>query len=136
MDILLIYAPILTPLSGLLDDEDGETDLGALEKKLEEKKNQSPHTSGQTASIPTSPSQAASGHDGNPSSPQSAFTSPEPGRDKEKDDKPKSATPAVEAENQDDVGALSEMMCSLVTNQQGETRYIGQCDAYLSMLKC
>lgn len=119
----------LLRLSGLLDDEDGETDLGALEKKLAEKKNQqSPHASAQGTSTPTSPSQAASAPDGSHTSPRSNFTSPEPGKgnEKDKDEKRKSVTPAEEQPNEKEVEALSDMMCSLVTNQSGETRYIGK----------
>jgi hypothetical protein len=108
---------------GLLgDDDNGATDLGTLEKKLAEKQVQQ-RNSLQTASVPTSPSQATSGHDGNASTPQSSLTSPEPPKDKDSE-KRKSATP-VKAEDEEEVEALSEMMCSLVTNNSGETRYLG-----------
>jgi hypothetical protein len=107
---------------GLLGkDDNGATDLGTLEKRLAEKNQQSRQAS-QAASNPTSPSQAASGQDGNASTPQSSLTSPEPSKDKD-GEKRKSVTP--EKPEEEEVEALSELMCSLVTNQSGETRYIG-----------
>ena len=97
--------------------------MGTLEKRLAEK-NQQMRQASQPVSNPTSPSQATSGADGNASTPQSALTSPEPGKEHHnKDDKRKSVTP--EKEGEEEVEALSEMMCSLVTNNSGETRYIG-----------
>jgi hypothetical protein len=108
----------------LLDEDDnGATDLGTLEKKLAEKHQQSRQAS-QVASNPTSPSQATSGQDGNPSTPRSSLASPEPAKDGEKR---KSLTPEKEKKGEEEeVAALSEMMCSLVTNNYGETRYIGR----------
>ncbi|KAF4465764.1 transcriptional activator Mut3p [Fusarium albosuccineum] len=116
----------LLRLSGLLDEEDG--DLGALEKKLMERNQKSRQASMATTSTPTSPSQPASvpsALDGADSTPQSSLTSPNPIA---KEDKHKSVTPSVEdagPKGQEEVEALSEMMCSLVTNTYGETRYIG-----------
>ena len=108
---------------GLLgEDDNGATDLGTLEKKLAEKHQQSRQAS-QAISNPTSPSQATSGQYGHQSSPRSALTSPEPLKDMEKR---KSVTPEKENKGEEqEVAALSEMMCSLVTNNDGETRYIG-----------
>jgi len=116
----------LLRLSGLLGDDDGATDLGTLEKRLAEKNHQQQQQQQAKQvtqlSNPTSPAHM-SGLDGNDSTPQSSLTSPEPGRDK-MDDKRKSMTPS-EKQDEEEVEALSEMMCSLVTNQSGETRYIG-----------
>lgn len=78
-----------------------------------------------TTSNPTSPSQVPSAAEGAHSTPQSTLTSPEPGKESHKDDKRKSITPAEDNQEEEEVEALSEMMCSLVTNQCGETRYIG-----------
>jgi hypothetical protein len=108
---------------GLLgEDDNGATDLGTLEKKLVEKHQQSRQAS-QAASDPISP-QPTSARDGSDSTPHSSLASPEPAKDGEK---MRSATP--EKDSQDDereeVAELSEMMCSLVTNNNGETRYIG-----------
>ncbi|KAK4242289.1 hypothetical protein C8A03DRAFT_40410 [Achaetomium macrosporum] len=119
----------LLRLSGLLgEDDNGATDLGTLEKKLVEKHQQSRQAS-QAASDPTSPSHPASGQGGSSSTPRSSLASPEPPKDS---DKMRSVTP--EKENQDDeqeeVAELSEMMCSLVTNNYGETRYIGSSSGF------
>lgn len=87
-------------------------------------------------SSPTSPSQTNSGADGNASTPQSSLTSPDSSKfrdkekEKEKDEKRrKSISPGDDntGEEEEQVEALSEMMCSLVTNQSGETRYFGSC---------
>jgi hypothetical protein len=115
-------------LSGLLD-EDGDTDLAALEKKLTEKNAQSRQASSSIASGPTSPSQGASTKD--TTTPHTAVDSPDLNRDretpKEKDDRRRSSTSATveEEDEEEQLESLSEMMCSLVTNQSGETRYIG-----------
>ncbi|KAF9776724.1 hypothetical protein IL306_005059, partial [Fusarium sp. DS 682] len=130
----------LLRLSGLLDEDDD--DLGALEKRLLERQEKSRQLSMPAASNPNSPSQSTSGPsaaDGGEMTPQSSLTSP-------KDDKRKSATPApstapstapapaVNAEetkqDQEEVEALSELMCSLVTNNFGETRYIGSSSGF------
>ncbi|KAI8714446.1 hypothetical protein NCS52_01164400 [Fusarium sp. LHS14.1] len=121
----------LLRLSGLLDEEDG--DLGALEKKLMERNQKSRQASMATASSPASPSQTASvpsAIDGTGSTPQSSLTSPNPVI---REDKRKSVTPAPDdanPEDQEEVEALSEMMCSLVTNTYGETRYIGSSSGF------
>lgn len=116
---------ITNATEGLLGDDDESTDLATLEKRLSEKHQQSRQASQALTSNPTSPSQATSGHDGTVSTPRSSITSPEPSREKDfrKDHSPQPEKPKDEEE----VEALSEMMCSLVTNQSGETRYIGKC---------
>lgn len=113
----------LLRLSGVLDDEDTEMDLGALEKKLTERQSKSRQASMATTSTPGSPSRTASNQDASTSTPQSSLTSPNP----PKDERRKSITPAENSnsEDQEEVEALSEMMCSLVTNGYGETRFIG-----------
>lgn len=86
------------------------------------------------ASNPTSPSQTSVA-DPNGSTPKSTLASPEPqvkviekNGDKS-GDKRKSATPE---KSEEEVEALSDMMCSLVTNNCGETRYIGMGISYPS----
>ncbi|KAK3327186.1 fungal-specific transcription factor domain-containing protein [Cercophora scortea] len=118
----------LLKLSGLLDEDDnGATDLGTLEKKLAEKHQQSRQPS-QAASNPTSPSQATSGQDDTSSTPRSSLASPEPTKVSEKR---KSVTPEKEKTGEEEeVAVLSEMMCSLVTNNLGETRYIGSSSGF------
>jgi transcription elongation factor len=126
--------------AGLLDEDDD--DLGALEKRLMERQQKSRQASMAVGSGPNSPSHstsAPSAADGAAMTPQSSLTSP---NSIAKDEKRKSATPApattpstapapatngdeTKPEEPEEVEALSEMMCSLVTNNYGETRYIG-----------
>jgi hypothetical protein len=111
----------LLRLSGLLSEEDaGATDLGTLEKKLadknreKEKEKASSEVGGSTPGLTKDGSTSAEGtpRQATVSSPQSDETSPEP---------PNSGR------SEEEVEALSDMMCSLVTNNCGETRYIGMC---------
>lgn len=106
----------LLRLSGLLTDEDGDkTDLGTLEKRLADRglSTSEPSRKEPRRETPASSSQPehASGQstpqqDQQPS-PLTAMTSPE------------------QHEKEEEVENLSDMMCSLVTNNCGETRYIG-----------
>ena len=108
----------LLKLSGVINDEDGDrADLLTLERRLADKS--------RSQSKPVSPSQSPSDttrRASRPSSPQadkvpipiSSGTSPEPPKDKE-----------------EEVEQLSDLMCSLVTNNCGETRYIGISEAAL-----
>jgi hypothetical protein len=120
--------PPLTLTLGLLgEDDNGATDLGTLEKKLAEKSREARGASLVTSN-PTSPSQATSGHEGTMSTPQTTISSPEPGKTDKDGEKRKSLTPeeGEKREGEEEVEALSEMMCSLVTNTNGESRYIGK----------
>jgi hypothetical protein len=114
-------------ISGLLNEDDnGRTDLGTLEKRLAEKNN-SRRASQVPGSNPTSPSQSTP-NEGSGSTPRSTLASPEPQSQSKNGDKRHST---VEPERpQEEVEELSDMMCSLVTNNCGETRYIGM-DCYL-----
>ncbi|KAH6684318.1 fungal-specific transcription factor domain-containing protein [Halenospora varia] len=120
----------LLRLSGLLkEDDNGRTDLGTLEKRLAETQQAAQRASQAPTSGPTSPTQS-SPNEQNESTPRSTIASPEPQtkngekrnstveEKKEKDEK----EPAVEE--------LSDMMCSLVTNNCGETRYIGSSSGF------
>ncbi|KAI9149270.1 N-terminal binuclear Zn cluster-containing protein [Paramyrothecium foliicola] len=120
----------LLRLSGLLDEDDnGATDLGALEKKLTERKQQSRHPSIAGVSTPSSPTQTMPKQEGSSLTPQSALTSPESAKDR--DTERRNSIAAVNEEpEQEEVEALSEMMCSLVTDQSGETRYIGSSSGF------
>lgn len=117
--------------TGLLNEDDnGRTDLGTLEKRLADKRDSQRASQG-PGSHPTSPSQQGSVVDANGSTPRSEVVgSPETTpavvkKDKEKDkDKRKPSSPEPE-KSEEAVEALSDMMCSLVTNNCGETRYIG-----------
>ncbi|KAK2021828.1 fungal-specific transcription factor domain-containing protein [Colletotrichum zoysiae] len=123
----------LLRLSGLLgEDDDGDTDLGTLEKRLAEKQQQSRQAS-QAFSNPTSPSQATSGQNDRTATPHSGAESPESTKDSHKearDGDKHMASVAEEKGNEEEVEALSELMCSLVTNQSGETRYIGSSSGF------
>lgn len=106
----------LLRLSGLLSEDDGgKTDLGTLEKRLADRTNAlntAKNPSKLMAQAAHAAQQAPSSHQTTPrmdsnSSPQTAATSPE------------------SQKSETEVEALSDMMCSLVTNNCGETRYIG-----------
>ena len=109
----------LLKLSGLLNEEDGDrTDLGTLEKRLQGQGNQSnggtPDRSSKSGSQPRAlgSTQSTPQMDRMPT-PKSSKASPEPPKEKEAE-----------------VEELSDMMCSLVTNNCGETRYIGRSGSY------
>ncbi|KAI9708342.1 MAG: hypothetical protein M1820_004046 [Bogoriella megaspora] len=117
----------LLRLSGLLTEADlSGTDLGTLEKRLQDKtasKAGTPTRDSDRSNSISQPQingnlQAASEHNtpqqGGLASPTSATTSP----DMNKEGK------------EEDVEALSDMMCSLVTNNCGETRYIGSSSGF------
>jgi hypothetical protein len=117
----------LLRLSGLLEDDDnGKTDLGTLERRLAEKGSRRTSTVPGAGSEVTSPSQHGMGTPRDPavalSSPRSVLASPEPQGEKD----------AVKGKNgeREEVEALSDMMCSLVTNNCGETRYIGSSSGF------
>ena len=98
-------------MSGLLNNDGDKTNLGALEKQLaNQRASNTPERSPNSSSQPrTQGSQN--------STPQM-----------EKIHTPKSsgATPDEAAQEKEaEVEELSDMMCSLVTNNCGETRYIG-----------
>ncbi|KAL9053645.1 MAG: hypothetical protein Q9206_003857 [Seirophora lacunosa] len=112
----------LLKLSGLLSDEDVDrTDLGTLEKKLADKTSlksddTSPANSPPSLTVsqppPTPGTRAPASQVNKMPSPQSSAASPQP----------------AEAKPEEEVEALSDMMCSLVTNNLGETRYIAADD--------
>jgi len=113
----------LMRLSGVLpEDDDGSTDLATLERRLEARAGRSatPRNSidDRRASMapPTTGHSTANGTPAQPAlpSPRSGTASPEP---QEEMDTTK------DKDKEED--ALAEMMCSLVTNNCGETRYIG-----------
>lgn len=109
----------LLRLSGLLPDEDdGATDLGTLEKRLAEKAAAAQKENGNSVSTPDQDQSTTAGDTPRQTSvsPTTAGTSPEPAVKAKGKEKAK-ATEEVEA--------LSDLMCSLVTNNCGETRYIG-----------
>ncbi|KAL9014026.1 MAG: hypothetical protein Q9173_001329 [Seirophora scorigena] len=115
----------LLKLSGLLSDEDVDrTDLGTLEKKLADKtslksNDTSPANSPPSLTVsqppPTPGARTPASQVNKIPSPQSSAASPKQAEAK----KP-----------EEEVEALSDMMCSLVTNNLGETRYIGSSSGF------
>jgi hypothetical protein len=109
----------LLKLSGLLGDEDDRTDLGTLEKRLADQKaaSQSLHsTPGRSPGRSESISGQGVGTESHSSTPH---------QDKTKSP-PRVAAAPEPKKKEEEVEALSDMMCSLVTNHNsGETRYIG-----------
>ena len=99
----------LLRLSGLLpEDLDGKTDLGDLERRLTEQTKVGQSARHSTVVSTTGRSSSESVRTGS-STLQSTAGSPTPSREKDED----------QVEN------LSDLMCSLVTNNCGETRFIG-----------
>lgn len=93
----------LLKLSGLLPEGDEQTDLGDLERRLQESTGSPQRT---VSNMGRSSSESARGTPCS-SSIQSTTNSPQNIR------------------NEEEVEALSDQMCSLVTNNCGETRFIG-----------
>ena len=118
---------IINHLLGLLkEDDNGRTDLGTLEKRLAETQ-QAQRESLAPTSGPTSPRSQSSPKEVNGSTPHSSHVaSPEP-REPPKQNGTSEKRPST-SDDEDkgpEVEELSDMMCSLVTNNCGETRYIG-----------
>lgn len=109
----------LMRLSGVIpEDDDGSTDLATLERRLVDRAGQSttPRNGASEDMGVSVPSHSMSNTNGTPQqpalpSPRSGTASPEPEKETNGEGK--------------DEDALAEMMCSLVTNNCGETRYIG-----------
>ncbi|KAF4307764.1 hypothetical protein GTA08_BOTSDO03406 [Botryosphaeria dothidea] len=127
----------LLRLSGLLsEDDDGRTDLGTLEKRLSEKRAATGGNTGTSSSRTSHDGGSTQQRDeGTPSqrdtpaqpgelpSPRSAATSPAPSRNNRQ-------STQEPPRNEEEVESLSDMMCSLVTNNCGETRYIGSSSGF------
>ena len=117
----------LLKMSGLLSEDDGgKTDLGTIEKRLAEKS--SPNADISRRNSPKISSGTESYHNTPQtqeilSSPRTSVATPGSEKDKER-----------EKEKEAEVEALSDMMCSLVTNNCGETRYIGNLNHCLDNL--
>ena len=108
----------LLKMSGLISEEDGgKTDLGTLEKKLAEQASINGDGSRRNslkASAGTESNHSTPHNQEDLSSPRASIASP--GSEKDKEKEPKKG---------EEVEVLSDMMCSLVTNNCGETRFIG-----------
>lgn len=109
----------LLKLSGVINDEDGDrADLQTLERRLVDKS--------RSQSKPNSPAKSPSGStsDNRRQQPNPSHAS-SPQADKIPIPLDTRGSPEPTKENEEEVEALSDMMCSLVTNNCGETRYIG-----------
>jgi hypothetical protein len=116
----------LLRMSGLLSEEEaGKTDLGTLEKRLAEKASSRESAAQRTESSAPSKSSSASVAPENSPRPGSARGSLETPRDTV-------TSPSTDGDkpSREEVENLSEAMCSLVTNNVGETRYIGSSSAF------
>ena len=118
----------LLKLSGLLSGEDSHTDLGTLEKRLVDKalSNQgeprrsssgdgaarSPEVSSETGSQSGTATETQSQNHDEPS--------------KHSDSNKRNSISSARLRKDEEVEAVAELMCSLVTNNYGETRFIGE----------
>jgi hypothetical protein len=118
----------LLRLSGLLaEDDGGRTDLGTLEKRLQERSMSNAKSNVTSPQSQASPTNVTGRPVGSPSTgtPQNQnVTSPDTGN-----------TSTPDASNKDpqkekNVDALADQMCSLITNTAGETRYIGSSSGF------
>lgn len=101
----------LLKLSGLLPEGDGKTDLGDLERRLQDQVQQQQAAS-QNGSVNTPSNPGGSSSESTRETPTSSTMHS------------LISSPAISKE-EDEVEALSDQMCSLVTNNCGETRFIG-----------
>ncbi|PGH15092.1 hypothetical protein AJ79_02618 [Helicocarpus griseus UAMH5409] len=111
----------LLRLSGLLTEADsGKTDLSALEKRLADK-------SGQPPGLSSKPS-TASFNFNQINQPSPANSAPHV----ESHASPRTPNTSTDShkESEAELDSLSDMMCSLVTNNCGETRYIGSSSGF------
>jgi hypothetical protein len=108
--------------SGLLSEDDDRTDLATIEKRLAEQVANGKSKESTPAKSPggTEPACGPSASDGH---------NPPPHKEKRGSSGGPSAAPNGQKQEEEDVEALSDLMCSLVTNNCGETRFIGANDA-------
>ncbi|KAL5343357.1 fungal-specific transcription factor domain-containing protein [Aspergillus crustosus] len=114
----------LLRLSGLLSEDDGKTDLGTLEKRLADR---SLSTGGFNST--NSPTRFAIPSN-NQSQPASTSRHSTPRMDSHSSPRTAATSPDSQKESENEVEGLSDMMCSLVTNNCGETRYIGSSSGF------
>lgn len=115
----------LLKLSGILGDEEGAPDLGQLEKKLADKaglttQNQRRRPSSSDAPSRSSPRPHSSDQSGRGDG-TLEYTVVNGQQSRRGSESPRAGT-----KKNEEVEALSDMMCSLVTNNYGETRFIGE----------
>ncbi|KAL9046667.1 MAG: hypothetical protein Q9214_000553 [Letrouitia sp. 1 TL-2023] len=116
----------LLKLSGLLNEEDGDkTDLATLEKRIADTA-----TNRSNGSTPISPPNRPQSV--NQNRPPSESLRSTPRHDRLPTPQSSGTSPKAHVERtEEEVEALSDMMCSLVTNNYGESRYIGMSDTII-----
>ena len=116
----------LLKLSGLLGEEDGHTDLGTLEKRLADKAAQGSQSQVQRPSPSDTPAKSPGIAE---SVSQNGASESQADNSRHLETSRKSSVSSQRhpppRKNEEEVEALSDMMCSLVTNNFGETRFIG-----------
>ncbi|RMY14780.1 hypothetical protein D0868_01258 [Hortaea werneckii] len=124
----------LLRMSGMLNEDDGgKTDLGTLERRLQERQSQS-HTASPaqsnfgTAHDRQTPTEGNS-RDQQQQSPQiDPALSERPSQQQTTDTSDSNESPFKR--DPKDVDSLADQMCSLITNNCGETRYIGSSSGF------
>ena len=113
----------LLRLSGVLTQEDpSTTDLSALEAQLARRRSSSQDHHG-----PSRDGSSVAGRGSSRHTPQQGDASRSPPEVEETKPKDPSATQATSQKtDKNDVESLADMMCSLMTNNFGETRFIGE----------
>ena len=119
----------LLKLSGLLSADDGHTDLGTLEKRLADKaaaNNQSEQARPSTGDATTESGGQSDvvSQNGTAAEAQSQ-THAETSKEKEQTKGSSRSSPKPRKQDEE-VEHVAELMCSLVTNNYGETRFIGE----------
>ncbi|KAI4177077.1 MAG: hypothetical protein LQ343_000559 [Gyalolechia ehrenbergii] len=116
----------LLKLSGLLSDEDVDrTDLGTLEKKLADKT-----LSKSPAATPANTPKRSLSVSQLPATLSPRITTPQANKIPSPQSSAASPKSTENEKPEEEVEALSDMMCSLVTNNCGETRYIGSSSGF------
>jgi hypothetical protein len=122
----------LLRMSGLLaEDDGGKTDLGTLEKRLAERQTSGSQSAGASPAVPLPGSPAvvetikkSSSH----TTPQMQYTSPTGNTENSPNVSKDPRNPFKR--DPKEVDALADQMCSLITNNVGETRYIGSSSGF------
>ncbi|KKK21593.1 fungal specific transcription factor domain protein [Aspergillus rambellii] len=114
----------LLRLSGLLSEDDGKTDLGTLEKRLADRSFSAGGLN--NSNSPTRFNMAQNSQ----SQPMSVSRHSTPRMDCQSSPRTAATSPDSQKEPENEVEGLSDLMCSLVTNNCGETRYIGSSSGF------
>ncbi|RAH52808.1 fungal-specific transcription factor domain protein [Aspergillus piperis CBS 112811] len=116
----------LLRLSGLLSEDDGgKTDLGTLEKRLADRS-----LANGGISRPKSPNKFTAPQSNAQSQPTTSSHHSTPRVESQSSPRTAATSPESQKESETEVEGLSDMMCSLVTNNCGETRYIGSSSGF------